>query len=578
MPPADQVRDALERILASEVFARSERARDLLRYIVDQDLAGHADRLKGFSIGVDVFGKDDRFDPATDTVVRVQAGRLRDLLDQYYAGEGAGDTLRIAVPRGSYVPDYRLAEAASPSPAGGGKAKPVAPAPAPRQDGMEAPPGYAALLARQLRFVAAGLVLALLLIGAVAWQSFAPPQSEADESVAAAGMAAPFELMEATGSVAQDMLPSVFIRVEEGDYGGERVAAALRRGLAAFDTVHFIARSSVSGMQGLPRRTEFLFMLEGGGVPGEVHIELQNVVSGRVLLSRNLQTAARDQAAIDDDVAEMLTSIAPVSGVIYADLAESGAETLLVRCLALNDRFYRNQSGAAHREAYECLEELTAADMKSALLYSELASLHIQSIVNRYDYPPQPSMQQALDFARLAVQLAPNSPYAHRSMGYVLSRTTSPTEALRWTRRAYELNLFDLGMAASYGYALIFAGDYAEGTPILQRAVKVASAHPTWWDYGLFLGHFMSGDMAAASNAVSALASSRRAHYIAARLIAAHELGQTAEAARLLAELQNGHSVFSTDPEAFFRNGNYPEDMTVRLVAALRGAGLIGAS
>ena len=111
MPPAGQVREALERIVSSEVFARSERARDLLRYLVEQDLSGHSDRLKGFSIAVDVFGKDDRFDPSTDTVVRVQAGRLRELLDQYYAEAGADDRLRISIPRGSYVPAYDVHDA-----------------------------------------------------------------------------------------------------------------------------------------------------------------------------------------------------------------------------------------------------------------------------------------------------------------------------------------------------------------------------------------------------------------------------------------------------------------------------------
>ena len=74
------MRETLERILTSETFGRSERARNLLRYLVEQEQAGHADRLKGFAIAVDVFGKDTDFDPSTDAVVRVQAGRLRELL------------------------------------------------------------------------------------------------------------------------------------------------------------------------------------------------------------------------------------------------------------------------------------------------------------------------------------------------------------------------------------------------------------------------------------------------------------------------------------------------------------------
>ena len=103
---ADDIRAELERVLSSNTFARSERARGMLRYIVEQDLSGKADLLKGFSIAQDVFGKSDDFDPAMDAVVRVQAGRLRDQLTTYYESEGSGNAVKIKVPRGTYVPVY----------------------------------------------------------------------------------------------------------------------------------------------------------------------------------------------------------------------------------------------------------------------------------------------------------------------------------------------------------------------------------------------------------------------------------------------------------------------------------------
>ena len=119
-PAAPAVRETLERLLASETFGRSERARKLLRYLVEREQAGEADRLKGFSIAMDVFGKDGDFDSSTDAVVRVQAGRLRELLQQYFANEGVAEPVRIAIPRGGYVPAYelnaiRLPEAAKPA-------------------------------------------------------------------------------------------------------------------------------------------------------------------------------------------------------------------------------------------------------------------------------------------------------------------------------------------------------------------------------------------------------------------------------------------------------------------------------
>ena len=61
-PAAPAVRETLERMLASDTFGRSERARELLRYLVERQQAGEADRLKGFAIAVDVFGKDNDLD------------------------------------------------------------------------------------------------------------------------------------------------------------------------------------------------------------------------------------------------------------------------------------------------------------------------------------------------------------------------------------------------------------------------------------------------------------------------------------------------------------------------------------
>ena len=73
-------------------------------------------------------------------------------------------------------------------------------------------------------------------------------------------------------------------------------------------------------------------------------------------------------------------------------------------------------------------------------------------------------------------------------MGILNSRVGNSEESIRWMRKAYELNPYDLGMAAAYGYGLIFSGKYSEGTPIMAHAVETFSAHPSWWDYGLFVG------------------------------------------------------------------------------------------
>ena len=90
-PSASDVRAELERILASRCFQQAGRASHFLRFVVEQTLAGGGQRLKGYTIGVEVFGRPADFDAQSDALVRVEAGRLRRRFVEYYASEGAGD-------------------------------------------------------------------------------------------------------------------------------------------------------------------------------------------------------------------------------------------------------------------------------------------------------------------------------------------------------------------------------------------------------------------------------------------------------------------------------------------------------
>lgn len=105
-----QVRAQCDRILASKGFSRSQRQSAFLRYIVNAALEGQVDRLKEFTIGIEVFDKDESFDPGVDSIVRVEATRLRSKLSEYYVGEGQVDVVRIDVPKGHYVPVFSVVD------------------------------------------------------------------------------------------------------------------------------------------------------------------------------------------------------------------------------------------------------------------------------------------------------------------------------------------------------------------------------------------------------------------------------------------------------------------------------------
>lgn len=103
---AAEVQDQLNRILGSKTFSLSKRQIAFLKHIVVARLDGQADKLKEYSLGIDVFEKDSSFDPGIDSIVRVEASRLRSKLREYYAEEGSNDPLKIEVPKGHYVPTF----------------------------------------------------------------------------------------------------------------------------------------------------------------------------------------------------------------------------------------------------------------------------------------------------------------------------------------------------------------------------------------------------------------------------------------------------------------------------------------
>jgi TolB-like protein len=105
MPPtADDVRHQLDRLLASAGFANAGRMSRFLKFVVDKTLAGEGERLKEYVIGIEVFDRDASYDPRLDSIVRVEAARLRAKLAEYYAGQGRGDPIVLSLPKGGYAP------------------------------------------------------------------------------------------------------------------------------------------------------------------------------------------------------------------------------------------------------------------------------------------------------------------------------------------------------------------------------------------------------------------------------------------------------------------------------------------
>jgi tetratricopeptide (TPR) repeat protein len=109
--PAPEIRAQLDLILRSRAFIQSHRIRRFLQFVVEESLLGQPHRLKEYLIGLEVFDRREAFDPRVDSIVRVEARRLRYKLEEYYRSEGREDGIRIVLRKGSYVPifEYRSA-------------------------------------------------------------------------------------------------------------------------------------------------------------------------------------------------------------------------------------------------------------------------------------------------------------------------------------------------------------------------------------------------------------------------------------------------------------------------------------
>src|SRR5579862_8287145 len=120
VPQREQYLAQIDRLLNSHVLHGSESLCKLLRYLGEHSLDSPGTPLKEYQIATEVFGRPADFDPRLDSTVRVQTGRLRSKLAEYYGGEGAADRLMIEIPKGAYSLTYHSrppVEAPAPPPA-----------------------------------------------------------------------------------------------------------------------------------------------------------------------------------------------------------------------------------------------------------------------------------------------------------------------------------------------------------------------------------------------------------------------------------------------------------------------------
>ncbi len=352
----------LERILSSAVFENSGRLSRFLRYSVECALQGQSQQLKEYALALSVFDKPESFDPRFDPIVRVEAGRLRARLRQYYETAGLEDLIIIELPKGSYVPRF--------SPPG-----PPAPAPTSLNTRPEQvySPNWIAVL------------------------PFADHSPERDQEYFCDGMTEELinALTKVRGLRVAAWTSAIPLRGETHDFA--TIASRLKVGTVVVGSV----RKSGSRLR--------------------ITAQLIGTADGCYLWSETYDRQIEDVFAIQEEISQAIVAMLKVQ---IADgqskhLVRRYTENVEAYTLYLKGRYWWNRrSEQGLRKAIEYFEQAIALDPRYAPAYSGLADSY-SLLGNSGAVPARKVKVKAISAALKAVELDGTLAEAHTALGHV---------------------------------------------------------------------------------------------------------------------------------------------------------------
>ena len=475
----DAVRAELVRIVKSPQFDASERNRAFLTFVVEEALRGRTERIKAYTIATEVFGREPTFDPQLDSIVRIEAGRLRRSLERYYLTDGRDSRLRIEIPRGSYLPVFG---AAPPAPGGvpDRRAASVLVASFEEEGDQSSFPSFARGFTRSL--IVALTRFTNLRVFSQNDGMRHPTATDPDGSQR--GLNVDYVVTGQT-SLAQDHF-QVEVLLLEAENGRAVWAQSYERSLH----------------------------------PAEI-ITLRNEVASQVA-----RALAQPYGAIQGDRARHV----------------DGAPLDALKSIAAVSQFYAYWR-TFDREMIEPvrvgLEHAVAADPGGAEAHACLSLVYCNAFRFRHpiDAPDSGPLARARQLAARAVELEPSSAWSRYALGLAHWFSGDFGAGIEALERARALNLNDTTIMADLGQRYAMQARWDEAMPLLEDSYAANQAQPGGYRIGAFLCHYAHGRF------VDALREARRVdapHVVyghVAEAAAAAELGQKDEAAAAIARI-----------------------------------------
>ncbi|MBE1529437.1 hypothetical protein GGC65_003893 [Sphingopyxis sp. OAS728] len=463
------IAEELERLLDSPMFTRSPVLSRLLQFLVEHRLRGGRSSPKAYAIATEALGRSEDFDPAVDSYPRVMVGRLRSLLDRYYA-----DTPwvhRLRVPQGSYevVVQYRSAPPAARAgdePADDGDVKtaaasaaavrPAAPtvAPRPRDRG-----------ARFGRWLVALVLLALALFTLWALRGGSDRLFVGDP--------VPVPLLEVSAPVAGSLPESrALARALDGK---------LRDGLRRFDLIDLLSSkapgSTVAGTSDYRLDTSLVRTVEGNT---DVTLVLNRVADQRAIWSQQLRLT-QDETPEFTAIEPLIAQLAGDYGVIVRDQVQRQPDNFSpgYPCLAQFNRMRQMRNVTNAKQVDTCLRATIKATPRDPVALTAL------SLVRFGDWQPQrmtPTGREAFAEARALAQRSyensPNSSAGLFAMARANFYSGNCAGGNAMGDGAIALNPYDADMSGFLGLFKLTCGHGPEGEALLRRSLQLDSSYP----------------------------------------------------------------------------------------------------
>ncbi len=485
-PTAAEIREQLERILGSQCFEQAGRSSKFLRFTADQTLAGFGDRLKGYTIAVEVFGRPADFDAQNDPLVRVEAGRLRRRLAEYYAGEGKSDQLRVDLPRGGYAvvwsyppPAESAARLASAPDAATAAALPGAAPPRRRRRRLRA-----WVIAALLVALSALVVMQQLRITSPAGADFPTLADALARSGKPPIVVLPFEDLSAQPELrglADALTEETLLSLNEP----ELFAVATEPGAGA-------ARGAGGGRVVIPVNVPAAYLLSGsvrddvGGVRITVRVlatstgtQLWNVAYDE---PNRIKRSAADQERVAYKIAAVAEPYGPIFDAELERVQRMPDDALSTRDCVLKYYDYRRRLDAAsHESALVCFERTTKIANAQATAWAGLALLLADRHAYGYGAPPTngvATLDRAREAARTALDIDGDNVLANLALAQV--QFFSGENFRRTGERALALRPNRPQTLAALGTLYVFAGEPERGLPMVDRSIELTAKPPGW--------------------------------------------------------------------------------------------------